>query len=393
MADRLEKQNAISSFTNFFIRIPLDKNNIENINALDSLISTYVESELQPLGFSNSNSIIKFYDDPQDTRNAFLRYHRKLRENGLLDNNIIPEISFNRCSLYKQLYSDNINERIYGIKSIFQTIYHELAHLKQHLNINDNVSSIDTIKCAEDFLLQEIEKQDYINLYYNYCFTEKNAEISSLEEYQIIMGYDKDFDDLKTIELGKEVIGQCYNNTFERVKYLICNQKHTELLQYFPVLQREFNLDGTVKTPEQLINDMDTQHSRIFFDKDLTFQEKDTLNFKSQKMYYELLYRSFSSLSEKEVNDSLKNIEPSKMKQLIKLMKNHFEFEKQDNLSKLFSAQKVLENYKGTISPANLKSEFDKVMPYVVNNSDKKLQLLDNIISKNPDLGDGPDGR
>ena len=81
------------------------------------------------------------------------------------------------------------------------------------------------------------------------------------------------------------------------------------------------------------------------------------------------------------------------MKQLIKLMKNHFEFEKQDNLSKLFSAQKVLENYKGTISPANLKSEFDKVMPYVVNNSDKKLQLLDNIISKNPDLGDGPDGR
>ena len=69
MADRLEKQNAISSFINFFARKPLDKNNTENINILDSLVNTYIESELQPLGFSNSNSIIQFYDDPQDTRN------------------------------------------------------------------------------------------------------------------------------------------------------------------------------------------------------------------------------------------------------------------------------------------------------------------------------------
>ena len=200
------------------------------------------------------------------------------------------------------------------------------------------------------------------------------------------MGFHKDFDNLIYIESSKEIIGRYINKTFDKLQELICNQNRIDLLLYYPVLQREFNFDGTVKTPDQLIEDMDAQYSRIFFSQELSIKEKNILINQSSEMYFELLYRSFSNLSKEEIDESLKNIEPDTIERIFNLMKNHFELDKLNSLRTLDSAEKALKDCDNQTIPSNLDSQISQIKLLLINEANQRIKFIDIIISENLDL-------
>ena len=189
-----------------------------------------------------------------------------------------PKIIFNIALLFKGL--DNIDKeiRLRTYKEIFFTIFHEIQHERQDLMSMQKVSSNESLKYARDFAckLDILKKSWYTKNYDNYLI-EKDANIVGLDkDLEIMQDNDRVFSTYRDIEKGKYYNGRYiadvwtsdqktyyYSGLQERdviteiiLDDLICEQSMIGILELYPILQKEYNMDGSRKSVTELIDNM-----------------------------------------------------------------------------------------------------------------------------------------
>ena len=152
-----------------------------------------------------------------------------------------------------------MNYRISGdIITLLELVFHECAHIKQEQRVNAGEESDAALSLIKEILLQEYNKNYYDNNYETmYCeqeahllekirtrefvltYIEHGSELLAKYDYDSSIEEEKEFDKGKKRVLGHNLD---LDRVFEHLVYL-----KPSLVTYNPLLQREFNLDGTKK--------------------------------------------------------------------------------------------------------------------------------------------------
>lgn len=263
-----------------------------------------------------------------------------------------PKIIFNIALLFKGL--DNIDKeiRLRTCKEIFFTIFHEIQHERQDLMSMQKVSSNESLKYARDFAckLDILKKSWYTKNYDNYLI-EKDANIVGLDKYlEIMQDNDRIFSTYRDIEKGKYYNGRYiadvwtsdqktyyYSGLQERdviteiiLDDLICEQSMIGILELYPILQKEYNMDGSRKSVTELIDNMRKEIYDISGNTELSKIEKDELIKDAQEMYYELLYIQIQKSTQKEIEELVSKIGKKEFINILKRMIYYFLTQLQD---------------------------------------------------------------
>ena len=266
-----------------------------------------------------------------------------------------PKIIFNIALLFKGL--DNIDKeiRLRTCKEIFFTIFHEIQHERQDLMSMQKVSSNESLKYARDFAckLDILKKSWYTKNYDNYLI-EKDANIVGLDKYlEIMQDNDRVFSTYRDIEKGKYYNGRYiadvwtsdqktyyYSGLQERdviteiiLDDLICEQSMIGILELYPILQKEYNMDGSRKSVTELIDNMRKEIYDISGNTELSKIEKDELIKDAQEMYYELLYIQIQKSTQKEIEELVSKIGKKEFINILKRMIYYFLTQLQDYLN------------------------------------------------------------
>lgn len=264
-----------------------------------------------------------------------------------------PKIIFNIALLFKGL--DNIDKeiRLRTCKEIFFTIFHEIQHERQDLMSMQKVSSNESLKYARDFAckLDILKKSWYTKNYDNYLI-EKDANIVGLDKYlEIMQDNDRVFSTYRDIEKGKYYNGRyiadvwtsdqkTYSGLQERdviteiiLDDLICEQSMIGILELYPILQKEYNMDGSRKSVTELIDNMRKEIYDISGNTELSKIEKDELIKDAQEMYYELLYIQIQKSTQKEIEELVSKIGKKEFINILKRMIYYFLTQLQDYLN------------------------------------------------------------
>ena len=266
-----------------------------------------------------------------------------------------PKIIFNIALLFKGL--DNIDKeiRLRTCKEIFFTIFHEIQHERQDLMSMQKVSSNESLKYARDFAckLDILKKSWYTKNYDNYLI-EKDANIVGLDkDLEIMQDNDRVFSTYRDIEKGKYYNGRYiadvwtsdqktyyYSGLQERdviteiiLDDLICEQSMIGILELYPILQKEYNMDGSRKSVTELIDNMRKEIYDISGNTELSKIEKDELIKDAQEMYYELLYIQIQKSTQKEIEELVSKIGKKEFINILKRMIYYFLTQLQDYLN------------------------------------------------------------
>lgn len=233
-----------------------------------------------------------------------------------------PKIAYNLSMISEGLLNGDENIRLETLRFIF----HELQHQRQHFMVDSGISSKIALMYARDFVLYD--REDCVHGFYhegknhNYdsFITENDANYvaySKLYEFLDI----PELKNLRDIELGKmhslmykadatldngkvhyssNGLGERNDITIPILDDIIGNRGFIEYLQLFPILQKEYNLDGTKKSVVELVKNMNQEVS------DLTqtnLLNKESLIQDSKEMYYELIYRELEKSSQKQLEE------------------------------------------------------------------------------------------
>ena len=136
---------------------------------------------------------------------------------------------------------------------------------------------------------------------------------------------------------------------------LICEKGKTELLQIYPILQKEYNLDGTKKTAVELIKNLQQEIQAISQNFNITDKEKDKLIKDGQEMYYELIYRQIEKSTPEQISEIAMQIGKNESKEIFDRISHYFQCEMENRLgksAKMASAQTKL-GTEGFIMPFN----------------------------------------
>ena len=102
-------------------------------------------------------------------------------------------------------------------------------------------------------------------------------------------------------------------------------------MQLFPILQKEYNLDGTKKSVVELVRNMKQEIS------DLTqsnSSNRETLIQDSKEMYYELIYRKLEKSSQKQLEEYTKKIGKTTFLQILQEIDQYFDKDEQTRIEK-----------------------------------------------------------
>lgn len=293
-----------------------------------------------------------------------------------------PNIIYNIAHLYRDLQSPDVDKRLLACKTLFKTVFHEIQHHRQYLMAKTNVSSKDGLRYARDFALMSYLEKDWYNgnkkvANYDAYTIENNANEVGYRQYLEIMGLsDREITDLMNIERGKFNISRYKANVNSRdgqthydsnglqerddvtvpiLDDLICVKGRTEILTQYPMLQKEYNLDGTKKTAVELIKNLQQETQGISQNQSLTDADRKRLIQDSQQMYYDLIYRQIENSTPEQISQIAMQIGKKESKELFANMSHYFQCELENRLgqsAKMASAQERMGDY-GFIMPSN----------------------------------------
>ncbi len=233
-----------------------------------------------------------------------------------------PKISYNLSMISGDLLNGDENIRVKTLRFIF----HELQHQRQHFMVDSGISNKTTLMYARDFVLYD--REDCIHGFYhegknhNYAsfITENDANYVAYSKLSEFLGT-PELECLRDIELGKmhslmykadailnneEVhylsneLGERNDITIPIIDDIICKRGFIEYLQLFPILQKEYNLDGMKKSVVELVQNMNQEVSGLT-QSNLT--DKESLIQDSKEMHYELIYRELEKSSQKQLEE------------------------------------------------------------------------------------------
>ena len=114
---------------------------------------------------------------------------------------------------------------------------------------------------------------------------------------------------------------------------LICEQSMIGILELYPILQKEYNMDGSRKSVTELIDNMKREINDISENTELSKIEKDELIKDAQEMYYELLYIQIQKSTQKEIEELVSKIGKKEFINILKRMIYYFLTQLQEYLN------------------------------------------------------------
>lgn len=245
-----------------------------------------------------------------------------------------------------------------------------------------NVSSKEGMQYARDFAIKQYLHKDWYSSnaktgnYAAYIIENNANEVGYSQFLETLGKEDREIANLRDIERGKFNIsrykadvdswdGQQHydsNGLQERddvtvpiLDSLIGENGRTEILQMYPILQKEYNLDGTKKTAVELIKNMQLEVQSISQNQTLTDKDRKKLIQDSQQMYYDLIYRQIEKSTPEQISKIAMQIGKAESKELFDSMSHYFQCELENRLgqsAKMAFAQEKMGDY-GFIMPFN----------------------------------------
>lgn len=288
------------------------------------------------------------------------------------------EFMFNLNQTYQYLNFPNKRMHVSGILRLCKTIFHEVEHCRQYEMVKTNVSSKDAIMFARDFALQ-----DYLeNGFYHDSRTLGNYDMYSLEKDANSVAYQR-LEELhlpkhsdRAVEIGKMAAGQYstlvgsmdgektytissrdkkrnYTITGERddvsVEILddaICARGRTDILISYPILQKEYNLDGSKKSADILLVNMQHELEEVKATNKLSDDEKRMVKKNIQHMYYELIYRAIEKAKPEELAKISQQFSQVEVCKIFNNMQAYFQGEMERKLGKTGAMASSTGNWK-----------------------------------------------
>lgn len=377
----IERQ-IITEFMDYFKDNVLDFEDITVLKKLCEHIERVFKLEIEELGYkfdsvekNNENSYeLHFINDPKSPIGAFRIKDRALTEGKIVHQK--PSITLNIGVLFKGLYNIDKEKRLKTCKKIFYDMLHEIQHERQDLMVMQQVSSNESLKYARDFACKECLEEEWYDKNYDNYLIENNARIVGYEDYLKIMR-DEDEEILTNIgfERGKYYTGLYMVDvwTKEKTTYyfskgslerdkvtttilddLICKKSRTELLDLYPILQKEYNMDGSRKSVTELIDNMRKEIYDISENTELSEIEKDELIKDAQEMYYELIYIQLEKSTQEEINELVsKKIGKKEFIYILKEMSHYFQTQLENRLDESVKLANIQEKANEFISSSN----------------------------------------
>lgn len=364
---------------NYFKNNQLDFNDTKLLQKMQNSITRIFQVEIEELGYSYQPN----RDDSQNTFGLeFINDSKETFRGQCHNSDGKSSITYNIARLYSDLQSPDVDKRLLACKTLYKTVFHEIQHHRQYLMARTNVSSKDGLTYAKDFALSRYLEKDWYSRdkktgNYDAYSIENNANEVGYRQYLETMGLsDKEITDLMNIEQGKFNIARYKANvnswdgqshyesdglqerddvTVPILDDLICVRGRTEILKHYPILQKEYNLDGTKKSAIDLIKNMQKEIQDISQNQGFSNEDKAKLIRNGQEMYYELIYRQIEKSTPEQIAEIVKQIGKDESKELFGKISHYFQCEMEDRLGKsaeMASAQERLGNY-GFIMPSN----------------------------------------
>ncbi|MGN1271249.1 MAG: hypothetical protein ACI4UX_04705 [Clostridia bacterium] len=364
---------------NYFKNNQLDFNDTKLLQKMQNSITRIFQVEIEELGYSYQPN----RDDSQNTFGLeFINDSKETFRGQCHNSDGKSSITYNIARLYSDLQSPDVDKRLLACKTLYKTVFHEIQHHRQYLMARTNVSSKDGLTYARDFALSGYLEKDWYSRdkktgNYDAYSIENNANEVGYRQYLETMGLsDKEITDLMNIEQGKFNIARYKANvnswdgqshyesdglqerddvTVPILDDLICVRGRTEILKQYPILQKEYNLDGTKKSAIDLIKNMQKEIQDISQNQGLSNEDKAKLIRNGKEMYYELIYRQIKKSTPEQIAEIVKQIGKDESKELFGKISHYFQCEMEDRLgksAKMASAQERLGNY-GFIMPFN----------------------------------------
>lgn len=298
------------------IEYAYDKNtehnaNYEEIGRIKEWVARIVELEAQEMGYKtlviggevNTKKLMR-----KEDKELFLRFFISddINESAYFSADISKDLSINRgfeiyCNekYFEYVLKNHQEKPIDPFICIMNLVFHELRHMKQYFMAQTGVSSyMSLIYAKEEFIIYKYK--EFYEKNHDSMRIEEDAEIESSknwkEVYEPNRRLQKRYTSFHKIGITKRRI-QRDDFAFNMFDKLMKKEGNRYILKVFPVLQKEYNEDGTKKSLNQLLENMKSEIEEILNMEGLSDSEKDILMKDCKGMYFEILYREMKKKS------------------------------------------------------------------------------------------------
>ena len=237
-------------------------------------------------------------------------------------------IEINLFEFYKKIFNESdITLNFVFVEEIFQTMFHEIRHLRQYKMTQCTIGSKKSLQYARDFALAYSLSKTWYKKNYKTMFIENDANEVGTKELNRIFGRAVALDEWEFLEekarkekyTGQYIVNDQLLHTLERfyssgleerdeitipiLDYLICKKDRIEILERYPILKKEYNLDGTKKSSKELISNLRKELDDISKENEFPEDIKKEAMQDCKEMYFELINRQIESNPLKEVNE------------------------------------------------------------------------------------------
>ena len=341
--NKIEKERKI---IREIIEYAYDKNehdaNYEEIERIREWISRIVDLEVQEMGYKtrvilgeiNTEKLVR-----QGDKELFLRFPTGIEMNiskwVFFSAKIPKDFSTNRefeiCfheNYFKYILKNQSKGPLAPLMVIMNNVFHELRHMKQYIMAQTGVSSyISLIYAKEEFITfkcKELYEKNHDSMR-----IEEDAQIESSKNWEEVFEQSgrmpRRYTSFHKIGITKRKI-QRDDFAFNMFDKLMKKEDNRNILKVFPVLQKEYNEDGTKKSLNQLLENMKLEMEEILNENSLSNSEKAILMKDCKGMYFEILYREIKkNATILDINCLAENYDKDNNTLLFREMKLYFE--------------------------------------------------------------------
>ena len=341
----------INKFIKYFTEHYFNDKNTKLINSMIKSLALIIQAEAKTVGLEfslnsedNNDLVFELKDDKKGFWAQRMTCDKIKGEDGRYKDEK-PKISINTGRLYSNLNVISSEGRINACKRLLQGIFHEFQHYRQYTKTQSTKSSKESLDIGREWAISDsgIINSKLYSQNHDEFFIEMDADTSSFLEYKEVMNEEFSGDQGEVFNKKlKKVFSKClYDSDGENGKFYerrdiitkvieeaITEQGKTDLLLMYPILQKEYNIDGTKKDTKQLMTDMKLDLAEISGNDSLTDVDKNKAIIDSKEMYYELIYRQLQMSDKGHIGELFNDFGEDEINHLISEMIVYFQDEK-----------------------------------------------------------------